>query len=165
MRRNLLPAPEHAQALGEIYTQLGQAGQARSQFDLARTLYALGESGGTDVTLERARFESEHGDIALALKLARAAHRQRATIHSADALAWALHRNSQHDAAATVMRAAMRLNTQDAMLHFHAGMIDAARGDTASAKSHLSRALALNPHFSPAAAAEARSWLRAHASS
>ncbi len=161
----LLPVPEHAQALGEIHMQLGQANQARAQFDLARTLYTLGESGGTDVTLERARFETDHGDAAKALTLARAAHLQRATIHSADALAWALHRNGRHIEAAILMRHALRLNTQDAMLHFHAGMIDAARGETASAKAHLSRALALNPHFSPAAAAEARAWLRAHASS
>lgn len=161
----LLPAPEHAQALAEIYTQLGQASQARAQIDLVRALYALGESGGTDVTLERARFESEHGDAALGLTLARAAHQRRANIHSADALAWALYRNSLYDEAAAMMRVALRLNTQDAMLHFHAGMIDAARGDTASARTHLSRALALNPHFSPAAAAKARAWLLANASS
>ena len=113
---NLLPMPEHAQALGEIYTHLGQVGQARAQFDLARTLYTLGESGGTDVTLERARFESEHGDAALALTLARSAQQRRANIHSADALAWALHRNGQNNEAAAVMRDALRLNTQDAML-------------------------------------------------
>ncbi len=162
---NLFPTPESAQALGEIYTQRGQVSQARAQFDLVRTLYALGESGGTDITLERARFENDHGDAALALTLARAAHQRRANIHSADALAWALFRNGRPDEAASIMRDALRLNTQDAMVHFHAGMIDAARGDTASARTHLSRALAINPHFSPAAAAEARAWLRAHASS
>lgn len=162
---NLLPAPEHAQALGEIHAQAGQTKQAKAQFDLARTLYALGESGGTDVSLERSRFESDHGDVMLALTLARAAHLQRATVYSADALAWALHRNGKHSEAASVMRDALKLNTKDAVLHYHAGMIDAALGNDAAARVHLSRALALNPHFSPAAAAEARAWLRARASS
>ena len=111
--------------------------------------------------LERARFESEHGDAAAAVTLARAAYASRPSIHSADALAWALYRAGNVDGAARFMREALRLNTQDATLHFHAGMIAAARGDTAAAATHLQTALRLNPHFSRAQAEAARAQLAA----
>lgn len=143
----LLPAPEHAEALGDIHKRMGNHSEAAAQFDLARALYAFGESGGTDVTLERARFESDHGDATTAVTLARAAYASRPGIHSADALAWALYRNGSFDEAARFMREALRLNTQDAALHFHAGMIAAARGDTDAASAHLQHALDLNPSF------------------
>ena len=43
---------------------------------------------------------------------------------------------------------ALRLGTPNALFHFHRGMIDQALGDTAAARQDLSRALAINPHFS-----------------
>ena len=50
---------------------------------------------------------------------------------------------------ATSIPEALRLGTQDAMLFYHAGMIDLANGDRAGATQKLQHALAINPHFSP----------------
>jgi Tfp pilus assembly protein PilF len=57
------------------------------------------------------------------------------------------------------MAHALALGTQDAMLHYHAGMIDLATGDTAAARSHLTRALAINPSWHPTQPARARALL------
>jgi hypothetical protein len=46
------------------------------------------------------------------------------------------------------MRQALRLETQDALLLFHAGMIARGLGDKAQAKDYLRRAVDMNPYFS-----------------
>jgi lipoprotein NlpI len=45
--------------------------------------------------------------------------------------------------------AALRFETTDARLYFHAGMIYLALGRNAMARATLARALAINPHFQP----------------
>jgi hypothetical protein len=57
------------------------------------------------------------------------------------------------------MARALSLGTQDAMLWYHAGMIDLALGDTASARRHLSAALDLNPYWHPFQPSAARAVL------
>jgi Flp pilus assembly protein TadD len=76
-------------------------------------------------------------------------------------LAWALFRNGEFAEAREASRQALRLGTQNAFFHFHAGMIEAALGDRAAAATHLQTALDLNPHFSLRYAAEARDTLAA----
>jgi hypothetical protein len=55
------------------------------------------------------------------------------------------------------------LNTRDAMLHFHAGMI-ASEVDPAAARKHLAIALDINPYFSVRFAPLARATLQRLAS-
>ena len=43
---------------------------------------------------------------------------------------------------------ALRLGTQDALLHFHAGVIAQALGDDADATVHFGRSQEINPYFS-----------------
>jgi lipoprotein NlpI len=57
------------------------------------------------------------------------------------------------------MARALSLGTRDAMLYFHAGMIDRSLGDTASARDRLETALAINPSWHPSQPAEARAVL------
>lgn len=142
-----LPLPEFAIALGELYDAAGQPEQARAQYDLVRAIQQLNAGAAMNTDLEMAFFEADHGDPARALALARAAYAQRPSIHGAEALAWALHRNGQHAQAWRHAQEALRLNTRDAMLHFRAGMI-AAELDRDAARAHLRAALEINPHFS-----------------
>ncbi|HMT22436.1 MAG TPA: hypothetical protein PKE20_14535, partial [Promineifilum sp.] len=114
-----------------------------------------------NVDLELALFEADHGDPATALDMARRAYEARPSIHAADALAWASWRAGEIDAAQTYITEALRLNTQDALLFYHAGMIAAARGDRAAATVHLGRALELNPWFDFAQTIIARDTLSA----
>lgn len=79
----------------------------------------------------------------------------RRDVYGWDLLAWALHRAGHHVEARVAMRQALAQGTRDATLEYHAGMIGLALGDSAEARRHLERALAINPywhHSQPAAA-------------
>ncbi len=156
-----LPLPEFLLTLGQLYEADGQLPQAERQYDLIRVIQQLNADSGMNVDLELALFEADHGDPATALDMARRAYEARPSIHAADALAWASWRAGDADAAQTHITEALRLNTQDALLFYHAGMIAAARGDRAAATVHLGRALELNPWFDFAQTIIARDTLSA----
>jgi len=63
-------------------------------------------------------------------------------IYTDDTLAWAWYRNGRTTEAARATHRALRLGTEDAMLHYHAGMIAAAPGRARIARRHLRHALA-----------------------
>lgn len=56
-------------------------------------------------------------------------------------------------------RFALKWNTPDPSIHFHAGMIHASGGDRDKARSYLRSALAMNPDFDPVDADQARAML------
>ena len=56
-------------------------------------------------------------------------------------------------------REALRMNTQDPMFFFHAGMIERALGNEEAARSYLETALAIDPGFHHVMADEAREVL------
>jgi regulator of sirC expression with transglutaminase-like and TPR domain len=74
-------------------------------------------------------------------------------------LAWALYKNGRHADAKRAASRALRLGTEDAMFHYHAGMIAAALGHRRAATHHLERALALGPAFDVRQAPMARAEL------
>jgi tetratricopeptide (TPR) repeat protein len=155
-----LPLPEFVVTLGELYEAAGQPDQANQQYDLVRVMQKLNAANGMNVDLELATFEVNHGtDPAAALAQAQAAYAERPTIYAADTLAWALYKTGDYQAAHQYSQEALRLGTQDALLYFHAGMIADALGDAPAAKTHLTQALQINPHFSPLYAAEAQAKL------
>ncbi|RYD66529.1 MAG: tetratricopeptide repeat protein, partial [Verrucomicrobiaceae bacterium] len=97
-----------------------------------------------------ALFLADHDrDLDLALAEAEAACKSFPNIGAFDALAWCQFKKGNPTAAREAMRKAMAWQTPDPMLHFHAGMIYAALGDTRGARSQFSRALQLNPRFHP----------------
>ncbi|MGQ0713061.1 MAG: tetratricopeptide repeat protein [Gemmatimonadaceae bacterium] len=85
--------------------------------------------------------------------------RVRRDVYRYDLLAWALHKQGRHNEAAAAMTSALRLGTRDAMLFYHAGMIERALGRHDLARRHLEQALEVNPSFHPAHAAAARRTL------
>jgi tetratricopeptide (TPR) repeat protein len=85
--------------------------------------------------------------------------RTRRDIYGYDLLAWALHKAGRDADAAAPMRRALALGTRDAMLYYHAGMIDRALGDSASARTELQAALAINPYWHPTQPATAHAVL------
>jgi tetratricopeptide (TPR) repeat protein len=155
-----LPLPEFVIALGDLYAAEGRAADAARQYDLVRAMQQLNISAGMDVDMELALFDADHGaDPAATLARARKAYERRPSIYGADALAWAFYRAGDYAQARRYSQEALRLGTRDAALHFRAGMIARALGDTAAARAQLEQALAINPYFSVRDAPLARAAL------
>ena len=76
----------------------------------------------------------------------------RRDIYGYDVVAWALHASGRNAEAREMMTKAMSLGTQDAMLFYHAAMIDRALGHQAIAASELEHARTLNPYLAQGAA-------------
>ena len=71
----------------------------------------------------------------------------RKDIYGYDVLAWSLYRLGRFEEAATAMRKAMQLGTRDAMLYYHAGMIERALGHRREATALLRTSLDINDRF------------------
>jgi tetratricopeptide (TPR) repeat protein len=145
---SVIPLPAYAAALGDVYAKSGNGGEAKKQFDLVEYIGRLNAFNQTVYNRELSVFYADH-DIQLqkALELARKEFEVRHDIYTWDALAWALYKNSQTEQAAVAMKEALHLETNDALVLFHAGMIYERLGDAEKAKDYLQRAVALNPQF------------------
>jgi tetratricopeptide (TPR) repeat protein len=155
-----LPLVEYVVELGEFYQATGRQDLARQQWAVARASAALARANGVVTDLETALFEADHGSPAAALAAARDEWSRRHSILAADALGWALHTVGRDRSALTYARLATRLGTQDARLLFHRGVIEAAVGHDAGARSHLRRALRLDDGAAPLRDREAERLLR-----
>jgi tetratricopeptide (TPR) repeat protein len=78
--------------------------------------------------------------------------RSRRDIYGYDVVAWALHASGRDGEAREAMNHALALGTQDAMLFYHASVIDRALGRTDVAQHELEHARALNPYLVEGAA-------------
>ncbi|MFF5342691.1 tetratricopeptide repeat protein [Streptomyces althioticus] len=154
------PLPGPLVALGELYEDRGERAKAREQYALVDAWTALARAGGVDVDLDTALAAADHGDTAEALRAARAEWDRRRTVHTADALAWALHRAGRSAEALPYARRATATGYRDAAFLHHRGMIEKATGHDRAARVSLTAALELNPGFSPLGARAARAALK-----
>ncbi|HEY4955621.1 MAG TPA: hypothetical protein VII02_12135 [Gemmatimonadaceae bacterium] len=83
----------------------------------------------------------------------------RKDIYGYDLLAWALHKQHRDVDARDAMTRARHLGTRDAMLFYHAGMIERALGQRNRAQYFLQEALDINPAFHPSQPREIRAVL------
>ncbi|MFI6406413.1 tetratricopeptide repeat protein [Streptomyces sp. NPDC050548] len=158
------PLPQPLVELGELYESRDAAGdkaKADDQYALVDAWIALARANGVNADLDTALAAADHGDIKSALKAARAEWARRHTVHTADALAWALHVNGRDAEALPYARQATATNYHNASFIYHLGMIELATGHKADGRAHLAKALKLNPGFSPLGAAKARKALEA----
>ena len=126
------------------------------------TILAIERIGNAQRVNDRALavYYSEHGiRTADAIAIARRDVIARDDVFAEDTLAWALAQAGQWHEAQLHARRAVALDTQDARLQYHAGVIALRNGDSAEAKRRLSRALELNPQFHPVYADDARRLL------
>ncbi|MFF0009357.1 tetratricopeptide repeat protein [Streptomyces tibetensis] len=156
------PLPGPLVALGELYEDRGADGdraKAGDQYALVDAWTALARAGGANTDLETAMAAADHGDKKEALRAARAEWNRRHSVHTADALAWALHVNGRDEEALPYARRATATGYRNAVFLYHRGVIERATGDDRGARTHLKAALDLNPGFSPLGAREARTAL------
>lgn len=85
----------------------------------------------------------------------------RRDIYGYDLLGWALYKQRRYPEARRALEKAMSMGTKDAVLFYHAGMIEHAAGNREDARRLLSRALELNPVFDAAHPAVAKETLAA----
>jgi len=144
----VIPLPEYAAALGDVFTGLSRPADARRQYALVEYIGRLSALNKVVYNRELALFYADH-DLKLpeALALARAELSVRRDIYTHDVLAWALFKNGRAREALEPLNEALRLGTRDARIFFHAGMIHRAAGNEDAARDFLGRALALNPRF------------------
>ena len=156
-----VPLPEYAAALGDLYSKLGRAEEARRQYELVEFVERNGAAGGT-YTRQLALFWADH-DMRLdeALEVATRERAARRDIYTSDVLAWCLYKKGRYAEAKTASDEALRLGTRDARLLYHAGMIAASLGDRRGSAKYLGQALAINPSFDVLQAEVARRTLGA----
>jgi tetratricopeptide (TPR) repeat protein len=155
------PTVEHLVAYGELLEHAGRPLEAQQQYTIARSAADLARAAGSGVNLEVALLEADHGHPDAAMAAARQEWARRQSVHTADALAWALHAAGRDADALPLARAATRLGTADPLLLFHRGAIEHAVGDAEAARRSLRAALEADPGFSPVRAEQARALLAA----
>jgi tetratricopeptide (TPR) repeat protein len=141
---------------------MGDTAAAERSYATVEYMGRVAAANGTTYGRQLALFYADHDrQPDAALRLAREDMRTRGGVYAEDALAWTLYRSGRLVAAKRAAARALRLGTEDASFHYHAGMIAAGLGRRQAATRHLTRALALNPHFDLRQAPRARTALAA----
>lgn len=142
----IVPNAETIILLADIYTKLGNTERANEQKALVQAAEVnLGQAGDQK---RLALFWADH-DVNLkeALGIAEREYAVKKDIFTADVYAWCLYKNGRIKEASSIIKQAMRLNTGDSRMLYHAGMIEKAKGNGAEAKRLLNRAVRKNPRF------------------
>jgi len=146
----VIPMPEYAGALADVYTMMGRTQDAAEQQSLVEFIGRLNRINKVLYNRSLAYYYADHGiEVPVALELASTELKARRDIYGHDVMAWTLYKSGQPRAAQAQIQAALSLGTQDPRLFYHAGMIELELGRKDLARRDLSRALALNPHFQP----------------
>jgi predicted Zn-dependent protease len=142
-------------ALGDVRA----AEQTDALIDAERRLYNV---QGVNDRLLAMYYAQRQTHLAVALRMARADLVRRGNeIYADDTMAWVLAAAGRWPQARTYAVRAVRLETEDPTLQYHAGAIAMETGHADEARARLSRALALNPNFDAFYADDARRRLAA----
>lgn len=144
----VVPLPEYATALGDVYLKLGLNAEAKKQFNLVEFIANVNPLNKHAFNRELASYYADHNiKLKDALDLAGEELKVRADVYTMDVYAWVLFKHGEFKQAAVAITQAMRLHTADPLFFFHAGMIYNQLGNREEAKKYLHHALELNPHF------------------
>ena len=135
-------------ALGDLRGVKGDNAGAEKFYEQVEALEAAQAARAGHGHMAMAKFYADHDRKPIeALRMAEARKLTR-NVNEADTLAWVYFKNGDQPRAIEAIKRALSQKTQDAEIHFHAGMIAAKSGDRVSAQNHLQLALNLNPRFS-----------------
>ena len=153
----VIPLPSYAASLGDLYLRTGKPKEAEKNYTLVEYIGRLGTLNRVVFNRELAMFYADHDrEMATALQLAQKELESRHDVYTWDAIAWALTKNGRLREADEAMQKALRLDTQDSLLFFHAGYIQRQLGKNERAYDYLQRALKINPEFHVLYADQAR---------
>lgn len=156
----MIPEPSFVAALGDLYQLTGKEKEAQAQYALVKQADKLSQLSGALYNRQMALFYADHDwQLAEAYALAKKEYEVRRDVYGADALAWTALKAGQLEEAQAAIKEALRLNTKDARILYHAAMIARAAGAHATAMEYLKEALRINPQFDPLQAVAARRTL------
>jgi tetratricopeptide (TPR) repeat protein len=143
-----VPLPEYSAALAHLARIRGGSAEVKRQTGLVDAVEKLMRANGEKTNRMLALIYADEGrNLRRALALARAEFEVRADPFSHDVLAWVEYRNGNLESAKAAIAKALAHGTAEPLFFYHAGIIALAAGDREAARSHLKRALELNPIF------------------
>ncbi len=150
------PRGAFMETLVEVYAASGDEVTANLYLDRVDAGYRAAAEMGENNRMEYADFLADRGErLEEALELVEAEiERRPGHLHANETHAWVLHNLGRSAEAVAPIERAMRLNTGDAMVHFRAGHIYRAIGDTESSERHFRKALEGNLYIESLTAAE-----------
>jgi tetratricopeptide (TPR) repeat protein len=144
----IIPQPDLLSALGDLYRVTGSPDKAKKQYTTVEFIGKLEAINKVIYNRQLALFYANHNfNLQESLQLAQNELMTRKDIYAYDTYAWSLYKNHRYVEALKAMQQAMSLNTRDALLNYHAGMIYEALGNSDQAEAYLSQAIQINPHF------------------
>jgi tetratricopeptide (TPR) repeat protein len=133
--------------IGDAHAALGHAVEAESWY---QAIEQAAQDNPEPFNRQWTLFRLDHDrQVAPTMSLLRDEIRVRQDVYGWDQLAWALYRTGDYAEARAAMTQALRMGTRDAVLFFHAGLIERALGNDVAAERLLREAVTLNPHFHP----------------
>ncbi len=137
-------------AIGDLHMLQGKKEEAEKFYAKLEHLHEHHHHGGGEHDHHfLAKFYADHDrNLSDALEMIKGRDDTK-NLQEADMVAWIYYKNGKLPQAIAMMKKALRYDTPDAEVHYHAGMIAAAHGDFTSAHKHLNQALQMNPHFNP----------------
>jgi tetratricopeptide (TPR) repeat protein len=158
---NVVPYPETLGYEADAQRALGDAAGAARTDDLIRTVERIGNTQHISDRLLAIYYSEHHLHVADAYAIAKRELGVRDDIFTEDTLAWAAAMDGRWNEARTAENKAIRFDTENSVLQYHAGAIAQHFGDVQQAKRRLRKALDLNPQFHPVYADDARARLAA----
>jgi tetratricopeptide (TPR) repeat protein len=143
---NRVPNVETAILLGDIHTKQDNPEKARQQYALVEVIE---KKMGVNNDQKRLAllWADQNSNLDEALAISKREAELRNDIFTADVLAWCLYKKGQLTEAKAAIAKAMSLNSNEALILYHAGMIEKDLGHGNEAKRLLEQALKLNPMF------------------
>jgi tetratricopeptide (TPR) repeat protein len=125
----IVPLPEYAGALEDLYAADGQTDRAKEQRALIATIEKLGQANNEKVNRNLALLLADHDrDLNVALTLIETELPLRGDVYTWDAYSWVLFKNHRLAEARAASANATRLNTPEPVFRYHAEQIAKASG-------------------------------------
>ena len=121
----IVPLPQYAGELEDLYTTAGRADKAREQRDLITTIEKLGTVTNEKTNRNLALLLADHNrDLPVALNLMKAELPVRGDVYTWDAYSWVLYKSGRLEEAKQASQKALRLHTPEPIFYAHARQIE-----------------------------------------
>jgi len=154
-----VPFPETLGYEEDAERALGDAAGAAQTADLILAIERIGNANRVSDRLLAIYFSEHRVRTGDAYRIAKRELALRDDIYAEDTLAWAAATDGRWSEARSHVAKALRFDTEDSRLQYHAAVVALHFGERAQAKRRFERALALNSHFHPVYADDARRQL------